>query len=162
MNAIIRYILLGLGIIVGFLTHHLNCWAWYTLQIISILTLTYHEYSWVTPASRGSSKFRTGSSPIVSSQSPLNLQASSSIEYNTSTISAQSEPKLTDEDNKRANATMLMLARNSDLEFAYHSIREIEEQFNRKHGYPWVLLNEVPFTEEFIVFVQSPLYYVSL
>jgi len=57
---------------------------------------------------------------------------------------------------------MLMLARNSDLEFAYHSIREIEEQFNRKHGYPWVLLNEVPFTEEFIVFVQSPLYSVSL
>jgi len=49
----------------------------------------------------------------------------------------------------RANATMLMLARNSDLFQAISSVKAIQDRFNTKHGYPWVFLNEEPFSNEF-------------
>ncbi len=50
---------------------------------------------------------------------------------------------------KRANAVLLMLVRNSEQETAMNSIKELENRFNKRYGYPWVLLNEVPFTQEF-------------
>ncbi|KZT01984.1 glycosyltransferase family 15 protein [Laetiporus sulphureus 93-53] len=49
----------------------------------------------------------------------------------------------------RANATLLMLVRNSELEKAMQSVRELEEKFNRQFGYPWLFLNNVPFSKEF-------------
>lgn len=48
------------------------------------------------------------------------------------------------------NATMVMLARNSDLKGALASIRLLEDRFNRDYRYPWVFLNDVPFDDEFI------------
>lgn len=48
-----------------------------------------------------------------------------------------------------ANATLLMLARNSDVDSAVNSVREVEDRFNRKYGYPWVFLNEEPFSDDF-------------
>lgn len=51
--------------------------------------------------------------------------------------------------NRKANATLLLLARNSDLGGVIESMRSMEDRFNSKFGYPWVLLNEEPFTEEF-------------
>ncbi|CCL98020.1 uncharacterized protein FIBRA_00013 [Fibroporia radiculosa] len=50
---------------------------------------------------------------------------------------------------QRANATLLMLARNSDVEGAVRSVREVEDRFNRRWGYPWVFLNEEAFSDEF-------------
>ena len=50
---------------------------------------------------------------------------------------------------QRANATLLMLARNSDTDGAVRSVRELEDRFNRKYGYPWTFLNEEPFNDEF-------------
>jgi alpha 1,2-mannosyltransferase len=55
----------------------------------------------------------------------------------------------TTNDSDRANATFVFLCRNSDLPGVVASIQQMEDRFNRKHGYPWVLLNEEPFTEEF-------------
>ncbi|KDR81623.1 hypothetical protein GALMADRAFT_239685 [Galerina marginata CBS 339.88] len=49
----------------------------------------------------------------------------------------------------RANATFVLLCRNNDLAGAVSSIQQMEDRFNRKYGYPWVLLNEEPFTEQF-------------
>ncbi|KAI0086054.1 glycosyltransferase family 15 protein [Irpex rosettiformis] len=49
----------------------------------------------------------------------------------------------------RANATLLMLARNSDTEGALRSVRELEDRFNHKYQYPWVFLNEEPFSDDF-------------
>lgn len=49
----------------------------------------------------------------------------------------------------RENATMVMLVRNEELEGALESIRSLEDRFNRGYRYPWVFLNDVPFTEEF-------------
>jgi len=49
----------------------------------------------------------------------------------------------------RANATFVILARNSDLEGVVRSMRDVEDRFNRRYGYPWVLLNDDDFTEDF-------------
>ena len=48
-----------------------------------------------------------------------------------------------------ANATLFMLARNSDVDGAVNSVREVEDKFNLKYGYPWVFLNEEPFSDDF-------------
>lgn len=58
---------------------------------------------------------------------------------------------------ERANATLLMLARNSDVDGAVSSVRDVEDRFNRKFGYPWVFMNEEPFSEDFkkcVLFVR--------
>jgi mannosyltransferase len=50
----------------------------------------------------------------------------------------------------RVNATMVMMARNSDVEGAVASVLNIQQQFNRNFGYPWVFLNNEPWSKEFI------------
>lgn len=50
---------------------------------------------------------------------------------------------------RKANATLLMLARNSDIDNAIRSVRRLEDRFNRKYKYPWTFLNEVPFSDDF-------------
>ena len=122
-------------------------------QIIlhSILRLTHDEYSQVTSISNLTSKFRGGNSPTVPPPTPpSSLQNSSSLSSEALIIDVGSHPGFPDESKTRANATLLMLARNSDLEGVIQSVREIEDRFNKKYGYPWVFLNEVAFTEEFI------------
>ncbi|KAI5116703.1 hypothetical protein M0805_004776 [Coniferiporia weirii] len=56
---------------------------------------------------------------------------------------------------QRANATILMLARNDDLGGVEESMRALEAAFNHKHNYPWTFLNEVPFSLEFKRHVRS-------
>ena len=73
----------------------------------------------------------------------------------TSSISLAVEPTITLADSdaqdvkQLQNATLFMLARNSDVESAADSVRQLEEKFNKNFGYPWTFLNEVPFSEEF-------------
>lgn len=55
----------------------------------------------------------------------------------------------------RANATMVMLARNSDLADAIDSVRNVQRQFNRHFDYPWVFLNDKPWSDEFIAGVRD-------
>ncbi|CCK69233.1 mannosyltransferase KTR2 KNAG_0C01200 [Huiozyma naganishii CBS 8797] len=50
----------------------------------------------------------------------------------------------------RENATLLMLVRNWELAGALHSMRSLEDRFNRNYHYDWVFMNDVPFTDEFI------------
>lgn len=49
----------------------------------------------------------------------------------------------------RVKAAFVVLARNSDLNGIRKSIREMEDRFNGKFNYPYVFLNEEPFTDEF-------------
>lgn len=49
----------------------------------------------------------------------------------------------------RLNASLVMLARNSDIDGVIKSIDSLERHFNQWFNYPWVLLNDKPFTEEF-------------
>lgn len=50
----------------------------------------------------------------------------------------------------KENATLVMLVRNEELEGALSSMRSLEDRFNKDYKYPWVFMNDVPFTEEFI------------
>ena len=42
-----------------------------------------------------------------------------------------------------------MLVRNSELNGALASVSQLERRFNARFGYPWVFLNEEPFSDEF-------------
>ncbi|KAJ7576427.1 glycosyltransferase family 15 protein [Mycena floridula] len=55
----------------------------------------------------------------------------------------------TDPTAKRANAAFVILCRNSDTDSIIRSISDMEFRFNRRYKYPYVLLNEEKFTEEF-------------
>ncbi|KAF9053701.1 glycosyltransferase family 15 protein [Hymenopellis radicata] len=50
----------------------------------------------------------------------------------------------------KANATFVLLARNSDINGVAASMQSVEDRFNKHYNYPWVLLNDEPFTQEFI------------
>ncbi|KAF8654210.1 hypothetical protein AX16_003736 [Volvariella volvacea WC 439] len=50
---------------------------------------------------------------------------------------------------RRANATFVFLCRNSEVNDVASSVQQIEDRFNKRYHYPWVFLNDEPFTEEF-------------
>lgn len=56
---------------------------------------------------------------------------------------------------RRANAAVVILARNSDLDGLKQSLPQFEDRFNKKYHYPYVFLNEVEFTEEFKTGVRA-------
>lgn len=55
----------------------------------------------------------------------------------------------------RAKAGFIVLVRNAELQAMRESMRDVEEKFNRKYGYPWIFLNNEPFTDEFKRGVQQ-------
>lgn len=50
---------------------------------------------------------------------------------------------------ERAKAAFVILVRNSELEGLKKTIPMLEKRFNARFGYPYVLLNDMPFEEEF-------------
>lgn len=48
-----------------------------------------------------------------------------------------------------ANATFVILARNYELKDLIKTLKQMEDRFNHKYHYPYVFLNDVPFTREF-------------
>ena len=50
----------------------------------------------------------------------------------------------------RENATIIMLARNSDREGAATAVRSLEHQWNKHFNYPYVFLNDKPFDHDFV------------
>jgi len=50
---------------------------------------------------------------------------------------------------RRANAAIVMLARNSDRPGIIKSMKQMEDRFNKKLRYPYVFLNEEPFNDKF-------------
>ncbi|CRG91305.1 mannosyltransferase [Talaromyces islandicus] len=62
---------------------------------------------------------------------------------------AQFELPTSDLTTGRANATLISLVRNEELEGIIRSMRQLEMSWNRKYNYPWIFFNNVPFTEEF-------------
>lgn len=55
----------------------------------------------------------------------------------------------------RASAAFVVLARNSEVEGVVKSMNSLERHFNRWYNYPWVFLNDEPFSEEFKLIVQK-------
>lgn len=52
-------------------------------------------------------------------------------------------------DQPRASAAFVMLARNKEVDEVVRSMESLERHFNQWFGYPWVFLNDEPFSEEF-------------
>lgn len=50
---------------------------------------------------------------------------------------------------KRANAALVILARNSEVKQVIKSMKSMERHFNQWFNYPWVFLNDEPFSKEF-------------
>lgn len=48
------------------------------------------------------------------------------------------------------NGVFVALVRNKELDQMVHTIKEIERSFNAKYQYPYLFLNDAPFTQEFI------------
>ncbi|KAK0479008.1 glycosyltransferase family 15 protein [Armillaria luteobubalina] len=120
MNTTARYLLLILGVVIS--VHY-------------ILSFTHQEYGRITSLDNIVSHFH-GSSETAAELFPV------PDEY------FAPSPNTTIQ-GRRANATFVILARNTDLQGVIGSIREIEDRFNRQYNYPYVLLNEEEFTEEF-------------
>lgn len=58
--------------------------------------------------------------------------------------------RVPDTQGPRANATLLALSRNSDIDGLIASVRSMEDHFNKWFHYPWTFLNDKPFSEEFM------------
>ncbi|KAJ1720015.1 hypothetical protein LPJ53_005307 [Coemansia erecta] len=55
----------------------------------------------------------------------------------------------------QVRAAIVALVRNSDLFGLRLALRQIEDRFNHKHNYPYVFVNDVPFTDEFMQGVRD-------
>ena len=53
----------------------------------------------------------------------------------------------------RENTTLLMLTNSWGIDGALRVVGEVEERFNRKFNYPWIFLNDEPFSDEFEQYV---------
>ena len=51
---------------------------------------------------------------------------------------------------EKVNATILILARESDLGDLVATLKEFESRINQRFGYPYTILNDKPFSREFI------------
>lgn len=52
--------------------------------------------------------------------------------------------------NHREKAAFVVLSRNKELEDLLMTMQNVEERFNKHFNYPWVILNDVDFTDDFI------------
>lgn len=57
--------------------------------------------------------------------------------------------RVPDVNGPRANASFVMLARNSELDDVVSSMKSMERHFNQWFNYPWVFLNDVEFDDTF-------------
>ncbi|KAG1905609.1 glycosyltransferase family 15 protein [Suillus fuscotomentosus] len=121
-----RYILLVLGVIIS---------------IHYILSFTHEEYGKATSISNIAEQW-TGPKSNPPYKTPL------PDEY----YKPDSPMHLQD---RKANASFVMLVRNSDLSGIMSSMKQIEDRFNRKFQYPYVFLNDEPFTQNFKDHIQA-------
>ncbi|TEB26407.1 alpha-1,2-mannosyltransferase [Coprinellus micaceus] len=128
MNRIARFVVAALAIVVGL--HYL-------------LAFTHEGYAKATSFPLGKSS--TTASPSTSESKDhrvLENVVSTPLNEGAHVDAFPTSPQL-------ANATFIILCRNSDLASTIRSVREIEDRFNHRYGYPYVFLNEVPFTTQF-------------
>ncbi|PFH47538.1 glycosyltransferase family 15 protein [Amanita thiersii Skay4041] len=135
LSAPARYLILALSILLGL--------HW-------ILALTHEEYGRATSLSTLISGSNKPHRPDENLEQYYYTPPTPDPDTETSLESISNVTHLlTDTSRRRANATLLMLARNGDVDGAVRSVREMEDRFNRRFGYPYVFLNEEPFSEEF-------------
>ncbi|KAG5638066.1 hypothetical protein H0H81_002034 [Sphagnurus paluster] len=119
MQTWVRYLLLVFGMLI--ILH-------------SILRFSHEDYSRATSLSN-----------IINGNTDKSVTASNDNDH----YFPQADTNATLAVDRRANATFVILARNTDIEGTIRSLRDIEDRFNRRRGYPYVFLNDEPFTDEF-------------
>jgi|SRR5579859_7508100 len=55
----------------------------------------------------------------------------------------------------KVKAAFVTLVRNGELWDMVRSIRQVEDRFNRNYHYPWIFMNDEPFTDEFMDTVSA-------
>lgn len=137
------------------------------LFIISIVISTYVS----TSSSHGPSKFRTHlqqmpaylrqkaclMSPFGVNQSSGFMEGAVSVNdivrYSTKSSQGNYMPPefVSSSVNQapRVKAAFIVLVRNNELDGMIQSMNDYEFRFNRKFNYPWIFLNDEPFTDEF-------------
>ncbi|KAH9856986.1 glycosyltransferase family 15 protein [Lenzites betulinus] len=121
-----RYVVLVLGIIIS---------------LHFLLSFSHEEYGRATSLS-SISEHLVGTKPHPPYQDGVPEEY-----YNDPTVAS---PK-----GRRANATFVFLARNGDLNGVVMSMKQVEDRFNKEFQYPYVFLNEEPFSDEFKDRVQT-------
>ncbi|KAH6918568.1 glycosyltransferase family 15 protein [Coprinopsis sp. MPI-PUGE-AT-0042] len=116
-----RYVLLVLGIIIS---------------LHFILSVTHEQYGRATDLSHIKNKIVGPQKATPPHKEPI------PDEY-------YSKENMTSPDPRRANAAIVILARNGDINGVLSSMKQMEDRFNKKFHYPYVLLNEMAFDESF-------------
>lgn len=97
----------------------------------------------ITLISVGTLIVRSGADDLASLPQAVTAPSKASVPREKPVLA---KPPKSDE---RADAALIMLVRNSELELAIGSIMDLERTFNGKFNYPWIFFNDEPFTAEF-------------
>lgn len=138
-----RYVLLVLVIIVSkrvivsvYFSHRCDCPLFLQVSLHYILSISHEGYGRATSISNIADQLRFGEKGEPPYKTPL------SEEY-------YHPQKVADPLTRKANATFVVLARNSDIQGVVKSMKQAEDRFNKEFNYPWVFLNEAEFDDEF-------------
>ncbi|KAJ2830508.1 alpha-1,2-mannosyltransferase ktr1 [Coemansia erecta] len=97
-----------------------------------------------------------GSTALGRSDVDVLAKAADELGYNSTVV----------EDNSRLRAGLVALVRNSELQGMRSTVRQLDDRFNNKYGYPYIFLNDEDFTEEFKEGIRSltksPVYFGKL
>ncbi|KAJ7449825.1 glycosyltransferase family 15 protein [Mycena latifolia] len=119
-----------------------------TLVVVTVISLHYFlststiEYGQLASLSTLKEQFQLPSLP-------QNTSTTGVEPYNHPTTLQSVDNTTNFSQGRRANATFVFLCRNSDINGVVSSVQSMEDRFNRNYNYPWVFLNDEPFTEEF-------------
>jgi len=109
----------------------------FIISIHLILSFTHEDYG------------RTTSLSNIKAKLSPNTSGHSTTTYDYDDLPTSHIPSFNSSNIRKANATFVILARNSDLDGTVRSLRDIEDRFNRRFKYPYVFLNEEEFTDEY-------------
>ncbi|KAF9195126.1 alpha 1,2-mannosyltransferase 2.4.1 [Haplosporangium sp. Z 767] len=154
MTRISRLCLLIATFILGFITSRIHDRFIYT-RSRSILE---DSHGVEQQQHQGMRKYSGTGSPSA----PLNIQRSnppSSTLLNPKHVQPhpqhQQSPAQSGVPPKRVNAAFVILLQNKDLHEMRKTMRLLESTFNRHYGYPYVFLNDVPFSDHFKTHIQA-------
>ncbi|KAK9483823.1 nucleotide-diphospho-sugar transferase [Lipomyces starkeyi] len=117
------------------------------LLSVGLMALLLQDNSYAKPAYDKLECDNSISLTTVSVQSEATL-APVIHDGNEFTATSSGEPKL-------EKATFMMLVRNSEVHDARSSIRYVEDRFNKNFHYPWLFINDEPFSSEFVKMTRS-------
>ncbi len=117
---------------------------WAAMFSAPLLPLIHTQISFTNDAYGKATSLESISEQVLSDKagSPPHQQPPSADDYH----NPSTDPNIP---GRKANATFVFLARNGDLNGVVKSMKQVEDRFNKEFHYPYVFLNEEPFSEDF-------------